>query len=230
MNAFDSEDLARKYQAFTDLMRTNVERWVIEQLTVMRDPTFGLDLGCGTGRYTHILRRFCPSVLGVDSSATMIKLAEQDTSSGITYRVAGLLEVTAPADVVLCAFTAHHAGPPAEVFAHIESLVLPGGLALVVDMVDPGGWGTRSFHEHRAAEVAARARVQFGPQGEQVVTDLFTDPAWQEMVMSSRPLTSEEFVRHAAEAFPGSAVTSFAGSMHGVAWRKPNPIRTGPLF
>ena len=95
-----------------------------------------LDLGCGEGHYTRLLKRLGASqVLGVDLSSDMIELARQQERShplGIDYRVcdAGALKLQTKADLVFAGYLFNHARDRDELraqFSTVSSLLRPGG-------------------------------------------------------------------------------------------------------
>lgn len=91
-----------------------------------------VDLGCGPGNLTGLLKERWPSsdVLGLDSSGEMIARARESGLSGVRYEVADLREWQAdrPVDVLVSNATLQW------VPGHLE--LLP----LLVEQVAPGGW------------------------------------------------------------------------------------------
>ena len=94
-----------------------------------------LDLGCGEGHYTRLLKQLGASqVLGVDLSSDMIELARQQERShplGIDYRVcdAGALTLQTKADLVFAGYLFNHARDRDELraqFSTVSSLLRPG--------------------------------------------------------------------------------------------------------
>ena len=95
-----------------------------------------LDLGCGEGHYTRLLKQLGASqVLGVDLSSDMIELARQQERShplGIDYRVcdAGALTLQTKADLVFAGYLFNHARDRDELraqFSTVSGLLRPGG-------------------------------------------------------------------------------------------------------
>mgnify|MGYP002815975158 FL=1 len=95
-----------------------------------------LDLGCGEGHYSRLLKQLGASqVLGVDLSSDMIELARQQERShplGIDYRVcdAGALTLQTKADLVFAGYLFNHARDRDELraqFNTVSGLLRPGG-------------------------------------------------------------------------------------------------------
>ena len=95
-----------------------------------------LDLGCGEGHYTRLLKQLGASqVLGVDLSSDMIELARQQERShplGIDYRVcdAAALTLQTKADLVFAGYLFNHARDRDELraqFSTVSGLLRPGG-------------------------------------------------------------------------------------------------------
>jgi SAM-dependent methyltransferase len=173
----------------------------------------GVDLGCGSGRFTGLLAQRCDSVLAVDVSAREIELARAKRShSNVDYRVASLLDVPGdpPYDIVLSVNTLFHLfgehGPDV-VLPHVRSLVAPGGWAVIVDVVSPGArplfwhrwWGVQD-----AARTLARRRSL---RDAGTVLRLRQHPVWMTHARVNRPLRRAQFHRRYAALFPGAAFT-----------------------
>jgi ubiquinone/menaquinone biosynthesis C-methylase UbiE len=101
-----------------------------------------LDLACGEGHYTRLLRRLgAARVMGVDLSHKMIELAEKterEDALGVTYMVgdAQNIEVPGSFDVVVAAYLLNYARSPEEMLAMcrtISSSLRPGGRFLTVN-------------------------------------------------------------------------------------------------
>ncbi len=221
-----SHELVDLYGQFTSIMEqadSSVERWITEQLEWIGpdDLLHGLDLGCGLGRWTRRLNSdFCGSVTGVDSSPMMLTRASVETNSPyVHYYEASILTVTETADVVLCTYAAHHAGPARQVFSHIKSLVRPGGIAIVVDVVNPGGWETEQYHRERAERVRGLVAYRTGEREAAQVYGLLTDPTWLSMVREDVPLALSEFRTTALAVMPGALMAVLGPETAGFAWR-----------
>lgn len=104
-------------------------------------PARALDLGCGTGELTRLLARRSGEAIGVDLSGEMIARARAATAPDLraTYVQGDFRDAPAPGerfDVVTAVAALHHL-PIAEALALAAARVRPGGILLVVDLLDP---------------------------------------------------------------------------------------------
>ena len=133
------------YDPVTRLASPPSERWLRKRLlaSVTGQPQCILDLGCGTGSSTLMLKQRFPkaTVMGLDLSPYMLVMAEykaQKAGLEIDWHH-GLAEATpwAPAyfDLVTVSFLFHEMPPPMTQAVLIESLRLlkPGGQIIILD-------------------------------------------------------------------------------------------------
>jgi SAM-dependent methyltransferase len=174
----------------------------------------GVDLGCGSGRFTGLLARRCDSVLAVDISPREIALARaRRPHENVQYRVGSLLEVAAdpPYDLVLSVNTLFHLfgeHGPETVLPHVRSLVAPGGWAVIVDVVSPGArplWWHRWWGVQDAVRTLRRRR---SVRDARTVLRLRQHPVWMTHARVNQPLRREEFRQRYARLFPGAEFTS----------------------
>src|SRR5439155_118106 len=77
-------------------------------------------------------------------SAPMVELAERTRPhERVTYKVADLFDVAGPFDLVFSSAMLHHVRPLEPALEHLRSLVAPGGLAVLVDVIGPSRWHYR---------------------------------------------------------------------------------------
>lgn len=206
---FDSiADRYDAYNAVRDRLAPATSRFLTDNLPGGRR---AVDLGCGPGRFTPLLADMYEQVLAIDLSERMIHRARQHRARPNTiYQQRSLLDVTpdhdGTFDLVLTVNTVHHAGPLEVMLPHLRELVTPGGLLLLVDIVDPGRWGDRGWHIEQAFAAAAHF---YGAGGEDAdaaadVIRLLAHPAWLDMTVVDIPPTREEYHEQAAEVFPGA--------------------------
>jgi SAM-dependent methyltransferase len=111
-----------------------------------------LEVGCGTGRWLAELTPLAAHVIGLDSSAGMLRQAQALDASGSTRTNAARASLvcvrgqagelpfsTACLDLVFCVNALHHFPEPARFVAEARRLLRPGG-ALAVIALDPHNW------------------------------------------------------------------------------------------
>ncbi len=139
----DYDQIAKEYQASKlQPWRTHLERYTLLRLTGQVANLKALDLACGDGYYTRLLRRLGANpVTGVDLSQGMIDLAraqEKTTPLGLQYAVgdATKLQLAADHDLVFAAYLLNYARTYAELLAMCEAIarhLKPGGRFVAVN-------------------------------------------------------------------------------------------------
>jgi SAM-dependent methyltransferase len=193
-----------------------------------------VDLGCGSGRFAGLLAARYAEVLAVDASSRLIDLADVNCHHpNVDYRIRDLFEVTADEDgrfdLVLAVDTlgwlgAHaHDHDLAQVLPHVKALVAPGGLAVVVDTVDPGGWRSLDWQiaeAFRDAEDSYRHHART-PEAAADVLRFRLHPAWLDHALASAPLDRGGFRRVYARHFPGADLADLSPSLAAMRWQAP---------
>jgi SAM-dependent methyltransferase len=228
------DELAPLYERFCDFWESvdpTVQGWVSNALTYRykpaSSPARGLDIGCGTGRYTMLMHPFCTSVLGIDPSGDMLTLAVQTRlADNVRYvrSTLGDLDPTAVGmfDLIVSVRTLHHTGDPDVMLPKVKSLLMPGGRLVVVDMVDPGGWASEEFHRERADRMAHYAAVAtHDASAAAITTDLLLHPQWLSSVVQDIPMNRAQFHATYGRVFPGCVLYQFDSMTEGVLWDAP---------
>jgi trans-aconitate methyltransferase len=185
-----------------------------------------VDLGCGSGRWTGLLTDRYADVLGVDLAAPEVDMARA-AHPGARFRVGDLRDVSPERDgrfdLVLSVNTIHHLRDHDRVLPHLRSLAAPGGQVVVVDITDPGGWGTVDYQvadAFRDAEESYRHRSRDHRVAAKVL-ELHLHPAWLAMVLDDVPLTRPDFHARYAAAFPGATFTDLHRVITATHWTAP---------
>ena len=187
-----------------------------------------LDAGCGTGAHTELLADRHNEVLAVDLSAPMLDHARRHRPRGnIRYELRDLLEVT-PAhdgrfDVVFSAYTLHHVPDLAAAFTHLRSLVRPGGVALLVDVVDarhpvPRPWLRAEAWRRFRADLLSRRSTADAVE----LLRLQLDPDWLDHQSTDRLLPPQDWEALARAHFPDATITRLHHA-RALSWRNPTP-------
>lgn len=102
-----------------------------------------LEIGCGTGRFARVLGERCKRVVGIDVSPEMIRVA-QERSAGvgnIEFELADAMRWEFPKahyDFVCSIATLHHL-EQRELLIKIKEALKPGGVLVVLDLVESSG-------------------------------------------------------------------------------------------
>lgn len=144
-NGYLNVDAALTYDPITQYVLPPGETWVRESLVkaIHGEPRRILDLGCGTGTTTLMLKRHFPNaeVIGLDLSPQMLVMADykaQAAAVEVAFRHGNAMATGLPAasfDVV-CATLLFHETPPAvakTILSEAFRLLTPGGQMLVLD-------------------------------------------------------------------------------------------------
>jgi ArsR family transcriptional regulator len=112
------------------------------------------DLGCGTGNAAEVLAPCVRRVLAVDQSSVMIDAARKRLT-GLTnvQFLQGELEhlpiEAGTVDAAVCVLVLHHIDAPHKAVAEMARILRPGGVALIVDMVEHDRVAYRQQMGHR---------------------------------------------------------------------------------
>lgn len=144
-NGYLSVDAALTYDPITQYVLPPGETWVRESLVkaIKGEPRRILDLGCGTGTTTLMLKRRFPEaeVIGLDLSPHMLVMADYKAQAAhvdVSFRHGNAMATGLPPasfDVV-CATLLFHETPPAvakTILSEAFRLMAPGGQVLVLD-------------------------------------------------------------------------------------------------
>jgi ubiquinone/menaquinone biosynthesis C-methylase UbiE len=104
-----------------------------------------LEIGCGTGEFTRRLAQRARSVVAVDLSSQMIRLAREQSAehSNIEYLTRDVMQLELPGagfDCVVSIATLHHL-PLKQALMKMKDALKPGGLLVVHDLVRDEGVG-----------------------------------------------------------------------------------------
>ena len=223
------DHLPARYDRYGELVGADLRTWLAFHLPASRGRGSGraLDAGCGTGLHAQVLADRFNEVLAVDLSAPMVDYAGRHRARGnVRYEVRDLLSVTVatdgPFDAVVCAYTLHHLPDLTAALRHLRSLVRPGGVVLVVDVVDdrrpvPRSWlraqAWRAFRD----DVARRRR----PAAEAVeLLRLALDPDWLDHQHTDRLTPPADWDALARSVFPGATIATLDRA-HALSWTAP---------
>jgi ubiquinone/menaquinone biosynthesis C-methylase UbiE len=202
------DDIAESYDRRESLRGDPLEAWLRASL-----PSSGgtaVDLACGAGRHSLVIAERYRDVLAVDLSQDMVELARRRRpASNITYRAADLMAIDGRFDLVFCSSALHDVDDLDRALRRIRSLVAPGGMAIVADVVgrlpSRPAWLLRTRALLQLPVDALRSRDALE------LYRLSTEPAWLAHLASDRYLTRAQFEQRYGRRFDGA---SFARAKH----------------
>ncbi|MFL5382493.1 MAG: class I SAM-dependent methyltransferase [Longimicrobiaceae bacterium] len=176
-----------------------------------------LEVGCGHGALTRRVAARADSVLALDLSPEMVRVARALSAAwpNVEYRVADAAAAELPADafdVVLSAATLHHL-PFAPTVRRLAGWVRPGGRLVIQDVV------TRPGVRHLPANaLALAARVLRGawPPRRHPLAALYAEHGRGE-----RYLRPDEAARLYRELLPGARVAHHLEWRYTMVWERP---------
>lgn len=146
--------IAHQYQKLKNLdMQGYVHRHTLLQLAGDLSGKNVIDLACGDGHYTRVLKQAgAARALGVDISPVQIQLAleeEKDSPTGCRYRIADVadLTLTCQFDIATAMFLLNYASSRSQLLSLVKAIagaLKPGGtfIGLNTNMaLDPGYYG-----------------------------------------------------------------------------------------
>jgi SAM-dependent methyltransferase len=178
-----------------------------------------LEVGCGHGAITRHLAPRAESVLAIDLSPGMIRLAEKLSAAhpNLEYRVADVTTADLPEagfDVVLSATALHHV-PLAPVVRRLARAVRPGGCLAIQDLVTRPGLGYLPLNLFAFA-LQRLDRLTGAYPRSRALARLYDQHSRGEVYLRPR-----EVAPAYAELLPGARVVHHLGWRYTVLWRRP---------
>lgn len=135
-----------RYQG-SAMFRERLSVWEQILRTRLSTQSTVLDLGCGSGTFATLAATMAASVVAIDGSAEMLKLArasaDQHGLSNIMFVQARLEEmssfVSAPVDVIVCSSVFEYLADPSSFLKSCRNCLKPSGI-LLVSVPDAGNW------------------------------------------------------------------------------------------
>jgi demethylmenaquinone methyltransferase/2-methoxy-6-polyprenyl-1,4-benzoquinol methylase len=138
--------IARRYDLLNDLMSLGLHRrWKRRLVKLAGQPNTVLDLCCGTG---DIAQRFSGSVVGVDFTAEMLRVAAARTTS-VRWVQADALRLPFPDasfDIVSVGYGLRNLADLETGLREIRRVLRPGGKLLSLDFGKPENWFWRVLY------------------------------------------------------------------------------------
>lgn len=187
---------------------------------VPRPCNVALELGCGTGEFSRRLASVAGTVVAVDVSAEMIRVARSRStrSPNIEYLVGDMTALPldhAAFDCVVSLNTLHHVDP-VQALRAMRAALRPGGTLLIADVLDRPG--ARSLPINLLAAVVRLARGAILDRGTQRQA---LRAAYKAHGCGETHPTLTEARALAAAELPGAVVRGHLLWRYTVVWRAP---------
>jgi 2-polyprenyl-3-methyl-5-hydroxy-6-metoxy-1,4-benzoquinol methylase len=129
--------LKERYGSVSDIYGN----YLIQQLP----PNFenALEIGCGTGEFTRLLATRARSIVAIDLSSQMIRLAKSQSANcrNVEYLQGDVMRISLPAgeyDCIVSMATLHHL-PLVEALLKMKAALKPNGVLIIHDLVAAAG-------------------------------------------------------------------------------------------
>jgi len=180
-----------------------------------------LEIGCGTGTFSHLLAQRAAKVLAIDLSPQMIRVAQENSARypNIEFVLSDVLEYPLPADhfdFIASLTTLHHL-QLAVVLAKIKQALKPGGVFVCLDLYRRAN-AADLFWDGIAFPTSAMLRL--------IKTGRLTPPseireAYEEHDKTDSFLTLTQVAQTCASLIPGAAVRRHLFWRYSIVWQKP---------
>jgi ubiquinone/menaquinone biosynthesis C-methylase UbiE len=180
-----------------------------------------LEIGCGLGGSARLVARRTGSVTAVDVSQEMLRVAVERSQEhpNLQFILGDFLRLDFPPetyDCVVTTTTLHHL-PRDEALRRMKSLLRPGGVLILHDLLDPDGLFDAALDFVRLP-VSCAARFwrtgRFRQRRE-------VRRAWDEHGRHETYLTAKDVRAMRDEYFPGALVRLHLLWRYTIVWRKP---------
>ena len=179
-----------------------------------------LEVGCGTGGFSRLLAARSESVLALDLSPEMIRLAHERSREfkNIDFQVAYVAACKLPFeefDCIATIATLHHL-PFAETLSKMKRALKPGGVLLMLDLFEQEG-----IYDALTSAVAAPVSVCLRLLNQRrLLAPVAVRAAWAEHEQYDSYLTLREVRAACAELLPGARIRKHLLWRYSVIWKK----------
>ena len=179
-----------------------------------------LEIGCGTGEFTRLLATRARSVVAIDLSSQMMRLAKSQSANcqNIEYLPGDVMRLSLPAeayDCIVSMATLHHL-PLVEALLKMKDALRPNGVLIIHDLVAADG-----LIETATSALAYPASVarRFWQTG-RIRPPREVREAWDEHCRNEVYLTLAEVREMCRQYFPGARIQRHLLWRYTVVWNK----------
>jgi SAM-dependent methyltransferase len=183
-----------------------------------------LEIGCGFGAFARLVAERARQVTAMDLSPQMIEVAKGRSTAypNLEFVLGDFLQAQLPAesyDCIVTVATLHHL-PLEEALNRMKSLLCPGGVLIIHDLLEAGGYIDRAFNGVR---VPVSMAARFWHTG-RLRARREVRRAWAEHGKHESYLKPQDVWAMRDEHLPGARVVRHLLWRYTVVWRKPDRI------
>jgi ubiquinone/menaquinone biosynthesis C-methylase UbiE len=206
--------LAERHGSVSDIYRN----YLIQQLPPHSENA--LEIGCGTGEFTRLLAMRARSVLAIDLSPQMIRLAKTQSPNcrNVEYLQGDVMRLSLPADRYDCIVsmaTLHHL-PLVEALLKMKDALKPNGALIIHDLIAADGLVDRAMSALAYPVSVARRFCQTG----RIRAPREVREAWAEHGKGEVYLTLDEVREICRELLPEAQIQRHLLWRYTVVWYK----------
>jgi SAM-dependent methyltransferase len=183
-----------------------------------------LEIGCGFGAFARLVTERARHVTAMDLSPQMIEVAKGRSTAypNLEFVTGDFLQASLPSesyDCIVTVATLHHL-PLDEALSRMKSLLCPGGVLIIHDLLAAGGYIDRAFDGVRLPVSMA---VRFWQTG-RLRARREVRRAWAEHGKHESYLKPQDVRAMRDEHLPGAHIVRHLLWRYTVVWRKPDGI------
>ena len=184
-----------------------------------------LEIGCGLGAFTRLLADRAEQVTAIDLSPAMIAIAKESSSDidNVQFLLGDFLELdllSESYDCVVSIATLHHL-PQQLALNKMKSVLRPGGVLIIHDLLDPDGFFDKALDFIRLPiSLVTRFFTTGRPRPRREVRE-----AWKDHEKHDSYLVANEVSAMRDEYLPGGTVNIHFLWRYTVVWRKVRTAR-----
>lgn len=221
------DGLAAAYDRYRTLVDEPAWPWLSSSAVGVVGGGRALDAGCGAGHRVVELAEHFDSVVGIDLSGPLVELARtRRPHPRVRYEIADLSTFSDPEgfDLVHSATTLHHLDPLEPALANLRGLVRPGGMAVLIDVIEGSPPWKKWLWRHGALRLSALDQMPHrfrtvGLRGAWRAYRFEISRPWVRHLVSDVYLRRPEFHARYLSVFPEGRVVDFG--LAALVWRRP---------
>lgn len=177
-----------------------------------------LEIGCGTGAFARLLATRCKHVIGLDLSPEMIRVARSRSRqfSNLEFQLGDAMTWSFPKSDYICSIATLHHLDQRELFQKIKNALTPGGVLVVLDLVESDGLKERMMDVCGLGVSSSLRLIHNG----RLQPPAAVRKAWEQHGKHDSYSTIKQMRALADEMFPGAVVKRHLLWRYSLVYRK----------